>query len=110
MKSSKLQNGDLDDEVGGALLRCEDGAGCGLRFPVALHDHFANCCPRCQGPVRLVAQVSGRETAAVELAGPSAATASNLRLLLDNWRSTFNVGAAFRTADGAGISHLYLCG
>jgi tRNA G18 (ribose-2'-O)-methylase SpoU len=31
-------------------------------------------------------------------------------LLLDNWRSLFNVGAAFRTADGAGVRHLYLCG
>jgi tRNA G18 (ribose-2'-O)-methylase SpoU len=31
-------------------------------------------------------------------------------VLLDNWRSLFNVGAAFRTADGAGVQHLYLCG
>jgi tRNA G18 (ribose-2'-O)-methylase SpoU len=33
-----------------------------------------------------------------------------LSLLLDNWRSLFNVGAAFRTGDGAGVAHLYLCG
>jgi tRNA G18 (ribose-2'-O)-methylase SpoU len=33
-----------------------------------------------------------------------------VRLLLDNWRSLFNVGSAFRTADGAGVHHLYLCG
>jgi len=30
--------------------------------------------------------------------------------LLDNLRSELNVGAAFRTANGAGLSHLYLCG
>jgi tRNA G18 (ribose-2'-O)-methylase SpoU len=30
--------------------------------------------------------------------------------MLDNWRSLFNVGAAFRSADGAGARHLYLCG
>jgi tRNA G18 (ribose-2'-O)-methylase SpoU len=37
-------------------------------------------------------------------------TSRKIYLLLDNWRSLFNVGAAFRTADGAGIQHLYLCG
>jgi tRNA G18 (ribose-2'-O)-methylase SpoU len=37
-------------------------------------------------------------------------TTSSLKLLLDNWRSLFNVGAAFRTADGAGARHIYLCG
>jgi len=30
--------------------------------------------------------------------------------LLDNVRSTFNVGSIFRCADGAGIAHLFLCG
>jgi tRNA G18 (ribose-2'-O)-methylase SpoU len=30
--------------------------------------------------------------------------------LLDNVRSTFNVGSIFRCADGAGVQHLYLCG
>jgi tRNA G18 (ribose-2'-O)-methylase SpoU len=33
-----------------------------------------------------------------------------LALLLDNWRSLFNVGAAFRTADAASARPLYLCG
>jgi 23S rRNA (guanosine2251-2'-O)-methyltransferase len=31
-------------------------------------------------------------------------------MLLDNVRSLYNVGAFFRTADGAGIEKLYLCG
>ena len=31
-------------------------------------------------------------------------------LVLDNIRSAHNVGAAFRTADGAGIEKIYLCG
>jgi tRNA G18 (ribose-2'-O)-methylase SpoU len=30
--------------------------------------------------------------------------------LLDNIRSTFNVGSIFRTADGVGLQRLYLCG
>lgn len=31
-------------------------------------------------------------------------------LLLDNIRSALNVGSIIRTAEGAGIEHLYLCG
>ena len=33
-----------------------------------------------------------------------------LELLLDNLRSALNVGSIFRTADGAGVSHIYCCG
>ena len=32
------------------------------------------------------------------------------RLILDNLRSTHNVGSIFRTADGAGVQHIYLGG
>lgn len=31
-------------------------------------------------------------------------------VILDNVRSAHNVGSIFRTADGAGATHLYLCG
>lgn len=31
-------------------------------------------------------------------------------IILDNIRSAYNVGSAFRTADGAGVSQIYLCG
>jgi len=34
----------------------------------------------------------------------------NLVVVLDNIRSTYNVGAIFRTADAAGVSKIYLCG
>jgi tRNA G18 (ribose-2'-O)-methylase SpoU len=33
-----------------------------------------------------------------------------LFLILDNIRSAYNVGAIFRTADGAGVSKIYICG
>lgn len=33
-----------------------------------------------------------------------------LIIILDNIRSVHNVGAIFRTADGAGISDIYVCG
>jgi len=31
-------------------------------------------------------------------------------VVLNNIRSLYNVGSIFRSADGAGVSHLYLCG
>jgi tRNA G18 (ribose-2'-O)-methylase SpoU len=34
----------------------------------------------------------------------------NLEVVLDNLRSTLNVGSIFRTSDGAGVSHIYCCG
>ncbi len=33
-----------------------------------------------------------------------------IAVIADNIRSVYNVGALFRTADGARIAHLYLCG
>lgn len=31
-------------------------------------------------------------------------------LVLDNIRSAYNVGSIFRTADGAGVEAIYICG
>ncbi len=36
--------------------------------------------------------------------------AQDFYVICDNIRSTFNVGAIFRTADAAGITKIYLCG
>jgi 23S rRNA (guanosine2251-2'-O)-methyltransferase len=33
-----------------------------------------------------------------------------MEVLLDNIRSAYNVGSIFRTADGAGIQHIHICG
>src|ERR1041385_9001129 len=35
---------------------------------------------------------------------------SHIVVVLDNIRSTFNVGSILRTSDGAGVEKLYLCG
>jgi 23S rRNA (guanosine2251-2'-O)-methyltransferase len=34
----------------------------------------------------------------------------HLEVLCDNIRSSYNIGAIFRTADGVGIKHIHLCG
>lgn len=102
----------------GLIYRCVNRDVCGLRFPVTPTDPFQNRCPRCGSAVELMARngvgdagnvvpiLDQRSLTYSSIAYPP----SNLYLLLDNWRSLFNVGAAFRTADGAGVRHLYLCG
>lgn len=80
---------------------------CRLRFPAQLERRTLSVCPRCKSPLQSV-------PAAQEV------LAANPRLLttglppfdavLDNIRSSFNVGAMFRTADGAGLRRLHLCG
>lgn len=93
----------------GVFYRCADGE-CGLRFPAAAGETFDGRCPRCGAATQVAAVTTpavASGSAALEAVAPGGAA---LHLLLDNWRSLFNVGAAFRTADGAGVGHLYLCG
>lgn len=61
-------------------------------------------CPLCKTTTVLVSERC--EAPDDVAAGPSAP----LTLLLDNVRSVFNVGSIFRSADGAGATHLYLAG
>jgi len=91
------------------FYRCCNAASCGLRFPVTVGDKFHEVCPRCGAEVQLVARAVPENDDGHVPAIPSTSSGI-LHLLLDNWRSVFNVGAAFRTADGAGLGHLYLCG
>lgn len=81
---------------------------CALRLPAA-RTTPANrlICPRCKSPLQPVpsqVQVNAAAHARVEK------SPLILEALLDNIRSTFNIGAMFRTADGAGLHHLHLCG
>lgn len=66
-----------------------------------------NTCPRCGVSLRVVS-----DTADLGYVNPrdEEPMASPIEALLDNIRSTYNVGAMFRASDGAGLSHLYLCG
>jgi len=79
---------------------------CRFRFPVTDERRSGNRCPRCGAATILAAhslQFGNRVTRRT-------AVVPTVCALLDNIRSVYNVGSMFRTADGAGISHLYLCG
>ncbi len=77
---------------------------CRFRYPVAAFPEPQEACPRCGGPTRLLSYP--------QPLAPEARSVPPLPLavLLDNIRSAYNVGAIFRTADGAGVTHLHLCG
>lgn len=78
---------------------------CGFRFPQIGVVQF-DCCPKCGAPTRLL--TTPKSLPALNPAptppGPE------VEVLLDNIRSAFNVGAMFRTADGAAVRHMHLCG
>ncbi len=80
---------------------------CQFRFPVESANRRAENCPKCGGETRVVAQVEPQP-----LRSDTAPARVDLRLegLLDNVRSIFNVGAIFRSAEGAGFASLHLCG
>jgi len=78
---------------------------CNLRMPIDPTVHKGSFCPRCGAPMILaVSSFQHRGTSGRNL------PERHLSVLLDNIRSANNVGAIFRTADGIGAAHLYLCG
>lgn len=89
------------------VFQCAD-PDCRLRFPAAVSlEGVVELCPRCGRPLEEAVSTHssrGLTYPVGDLAGPPAVA------LLDNIRSLYNVGAMFRTADGAGLNHLYLCG
>ena len=92
--------------TGYQIRQCERPE-CALRYPIVEEHIFGLSCPCCGAKTRMVV--------AKELnpePGNLASFSSELviEVLLDNVRSAWNVGSMFRTADGLGIHHMYLCG
>ncbi|MGB1699249.1 MAG: RNA methyltransferase [Nannocystaceae bacterium] len=79
---------------------------CRLRFPVPENSELGERCPHCQGATVLtdLPYLTHEARGVDEVTGPP------LEVFLDNVRSLRNVGAVFRTADGAGVRHVYLGG
>lgn len=80
---------------------------CRMRFPIVAQVHREVRCPMCGSPTQTAcAPYEEHQVRSIECE-PCGIV---LEALLDNIRSIHNVGSMFRTSDGAGISHLYLCG
>lgn len=87
------------------VRQCTDPS-CGLRIPLNPEAFSGVYCPRCGAPMEPVSAPYVHEACAEA----DLSQKRHLSVLVDNIRSAHNVGAIFRTADGTGIRHLYLCG
>jgi len=88
-------------------VRLCENPECGLRFPVAEGYTSGDRCPVCLGTTRVVLTHSAQD----EIKSPGKkANLFRFSGLLDNIRSALNVGSIFRTSEGFGVDHLYLCG
>lgn len=85
-------------------------ASCRFRFPTAAGQLPGERCPWCGGRTQIVHRLAPPGDNASGHTAPTGASWPLIAGLLDNVRSIFNVGSIFRSADGAGLSHLYLCG
>ena len=87
------------------FVECENDT-CRLRFPLDLNAFEGKYCPRCGSRLRVAS------TSAPSQPSDPAPITPQITLigLLDNIRSSYNVGSIFRSADGAGFAHLHLCG
>jgi tRNA G18 (ribose-2'-O)-methylase SpoU len=87
------------------LRQCERPS-CRFRFPVTDDRQTGEVCPHCGAPTQWVMDYPRwqRPLPTGQANGPI------VEALLDNIRSVYNVGSIFRTADGAGLRHLHLCG
>ena len=79
---------------------------CGLRFPLDPEVHRGAFCPRCGAHL----DQTGITQENPDCPSLENHTTRQISVLLDNIRSAYNVGAIFRTADGVGLKHLFLCG
>lgn len=80
---------------------------CRLRFPMSEEALPGNHCPRCGAATQLIVEMPVNFESIAEI---KPTTTLGFDVLLDNLRSLFNVGSIFRSAEGAGLNHLYLCG
>ena len=86
---------------------------CGLRYPHTQTNSFGTRCPACLGETRITLRIRRKPDPepgrSLTISTPPAPR-REFAVLLDNIRSAWNVGSIFRSADGFGFAHAYLCG
>lgn len=85
-------------------------ADCRLRFPVAADSPLGEHCPHCGGVTEIDVRYDSLDARVPATAAAARAAGPAVAALLDNVRSLPNVGSMFRTADGAGVTHMHLAG
>lgn len=82
---------------------------CRFRYPAPKNSGIGVECPKCKSKSEII-YVIPLSNEKVQNQNENRAQKLNCEVLLDNIRSTFNVGAIFRSADGVGIKKIHLCG
>lgn len=88
------------------MLQCENDS-CRFRCPSNLTHNSLNHCPLCGSAIRESGEPFTNPKVPTFF---ESKTHNPVEVLLDNLRSTLNVGSVFRTADGAGVNKIHLCG
>lgn len=91
------------------VRKCES---CGLRYPLTVGHAIGTRCPICMGQTRLILsrQLITEPTRAPSSIVSQPGASSQRAVILDNIRSAWNAGSIFRSADGFGFTHVYVCG
>ena len=102
MYNDLMQNSEYE------IRKCDS---CGLRYPLTVGHPIGTRCPVCLGETRLIL---GRQLVTEPIHSPTPSVYKRPKkeraVILDNIRSAGNVGSIFRSADGFGFTHAYVCG
>lgn len=96
----------MSNEAEFVIYQCEN-PDCRFRCPSNLTAKSLELCPLCASPMHAATLPFSNQKAATDQL-PS--NNPPIEVLLDNLRSTLNVGSIFRTSDGAGVRKIHLCG
>ncbi len=91
------------------IIRQCRNSECSFRFPAPLSESSGRFCPLCGWETDIVTPTKPAEPLNPRESTPEPA-GQVVEALLDNIRSTYNVGSMFRAPDGAGLDGLHLCG
>jgi tRNA G18 (ribose-2'-O)-methylase SpoU len=90
------------------IRKCDS---CGLRYPLNAGHLIGTRCPVCMGETRLIlSRPLVTEPTRDSSLNPIYKHTVQRAVILDNIRSGWNVGSIFRSADGFGFTHAYVCG
>lgn len=101
------------DKTGAVLeIRCPYSDCADFDVLRGLDDIKARICQSCKRPFTSRVSLHHSEMAkkGERIVSSSGGPLAELVVVVEDLRSLHNVGATFRTADGAGFGHLYLCG
>ncbi|HMW92680.1 MAG TPA: TrmH family RNA methyltransferase [Candidatus Obscuribacter sp.] len=106
---------DLDQSDRQVQWRCPYPDCAGFSLPIESSAVAVPVCPVCLRPFTPRSAVHFQEMQKKVRSNPQSPSialpaASDLVVVIEDLRSLHNVGAVFRTADGAGFSAIYLCG